>query len=110
MHKVHKIVVHKLVYFIYIVVCIDEFQQVGEFPDSLTVQKRMRGVWQLQRNVSYCLFGSKKHLLTEIFHSTRMPFYQFGDTIHLDPIPTEEWVPSISLHSAIPNRLARLFV
>ena len=38
-----------------IVVCIDEFQQVGEFPDSLAAQKRMRGVWQLQENVSYCL-------------------------------------------------------
>lgn len=84
----------------HIVVCIDEFQQVGEFPDSLTVQKRMRGVWQLQRNVSYCLFGSKKHLLTEIFHSKRMPFYQFGDTIYLDPIPTEEWVPFICTHFA----------
>ena len=84
----------------HIVVCIDEFQQVGEFPDSLTVQKRMRGVWQLQRNVSYCLFGSKKHLLTEIFHSKRMPFYQFGDTICLNPIPTEEWVPFICTHFA----------
>ena len=31
----------------HIVVCIDEFQQVGEFPDSLTVQKRMRGVYCL---------------------------------------------------------------
>ena len=84
----------------HIVVCIDEFQQVGEFPDSLTIQKRMRGVWQLQRNVSYCLFGSKKHLLTEIFHSKRMPFYQFGDTIYLEPIPTEEWVPFICSHFA----------
>lgn len=79
----------------HIVVCIDEFQQIGEFPDSLTVQKRMRGVWQLQRNVSYCLFGSKKHLLTEIFQSKRMPFYQFGDTIYLKPIPTDEWIPFI---------------
>lgn len=79
----------------HIVVCIDEFQQVGEFPDSLTVQKRMRGVWQLQKNVSYCLFGSKKHLLTELFQSKRMPFYQFGDTIYLEPIPTEDWVPFI---------------
>ena len=84
----------------HIVVCIDEFQQVGEFPDSLTIQKRMRGVWQLQRNVSYGLFGSKKHLLTEIFHSKRMPFYQFGDTIYLEPIPTEEWVPFICAHFA----------
>ena len=36
----------------HIVVCIDEFQQIGEFQDSLSVQKRMRSVWQLQNNVS----------------------------------------------------------
>ena len=31
-----------------IVVCIDEFQQIGEFKDSKTFQKRLRSVWQLQ--------------------------------------------------------------
>ena len=29
----------------HIVICIDEFQQVGEWTNSLTIQKRMRGVW-----------------------------------------------------------------
>ena len=33
----------------HIVICIDEFQQVGKFPESVPVQKRMRGVWQLQK-------------------------------------------------------------
>lgn len=78
-----------------IVVCIDEFQQVGEFPGSIEVQKRMRGVWQHQQNVSYCLFGSKKHLMMNIFQSKRMPFYMFGEMIYLDCIPTEYWVPFI---------------
>lgn len=78
-----------------IVVCIDEFQQIGEFPDSLSVQKRLRGAWQLQQNVSYCLFGSKKHLLTNIFQNKSMPFYQFGDVIYLGVISTEDWVPFI---------------
>lgn len=41
-----------------IVVCIDEFQQIGEFDDSVTFQKKLRSVWQLQKNVSYCLYGS----------------------------------------------------
>ena len=51
-----------------IVVCIDEFQQLGEFPDSLTFQKKLRSVWQLQNHVSYCLYGSKKHLMEQMFH------------------------------------------
>lgn len=78
-----------------IVVCIDEFQQIGEFADSLSVQKRLRGVWQHQENVSYCLFGSKKHLMENIFQNRRMPFYQFGEMIVLDCIPTEYWVTFI---------------
>lgn len=76
----------------HIVVCIDEFQQIGEFQDSLTIQKKMRSVWQLQNNVSYCLFGSKKHMLANLFQDKKMPFYQFGDINFLQPIPTEEWL------------------
>lgn len=78
-----------------IVVCIDEFQQIGEYADSLTVQKRLRGVWQHHQHVSYCFFGSKKHLMENIFQSRRMPFYQFGEMLHLKCIPTEYWVPFI---------------
>ena len=40
--------------------------------------------------------GSKKHLMENIFQSRRMPFYQFGEMIHLKCIPTEYWVPFIS--------------
>lgn len=81
---------------IHIVVCIDEFQQIGEFPDSLAVQKRLRSVWQHQQNVSYCLFGSKKHLMANLFQNKRMPFYQFGEMIFLDKIPTEDWIKYIT--------------
>lgn len=78
-----------------IVVCIDEFQQIGEFKDSLTFQKQLRSVWQHQQSVSYCLFGSKKHLMTELFEKTSYPFYKFGDLIFLDKIPSSEWVKYI---------------
>lgn len=80
---------------VHLVVCIDEFQQIGEFGDSLAVQKRLRGIWQHQRNVSYCLFGSKKHLMTKLFQNRRMPFYQFGETMFLDKIPTTNWIAYI---------------
>ena len=80
---------------VHVVVCIDEFQQIGEMPDTLTIQKRLRGIWQHQRNVSYCLFGSKKHLMTKLFQNRKMPFYQFGEMMFLDKIPTADWVPFI---------------
>ena len=57
--------------------------------------ERLRGVWQHQRNVSYCFFGSKKHLMTKLFQNRRMPFFQFGEMMFLDKIPTEDWVPFI---------------
>lgn len=80
---------------LHIIVCIDEFQQIGEFPDSITVQKRLRSVWQHQHNTSYCLFGSKKHLMSKLFYSRSLPFYQFGEMLFLKKIPTEKWVPFI---------------
>ncbi|MEE1253052.1 MAG: ATP-binding protein, partial [Bacteroidales bacterium] len=61
-----------------IVICIDEFQQIAEFSDSKTFQKRLRTIWQLQKDVSYCLFGSKKHLMNELFEKKSYPFYKFG--------------------------------
>lgn len=81
---------------IQMVVCIDEFQQIGEMPDSLTIQKTIRSVWQHHRNVCYCLFGSKQHLMNNLFYSRKMPFYQFGDMFFLKKIPTEKWVPFIT--------------
>lgn len=75
-----------------IVVCIDEFQQIGEFKDSKTFQKRLRSVWQLQKHVSYCLFGSKMHLMNELFERKSLPFYKFGDAIYLQKIATADWV------------------
>lgn len=81
-----------------IVVCIDEFQQIGEFPDTLNVQKRLRSIWQHQQWTSYCLFGSKKHLMSSIFQKRNMPFYQFGDTIFLKRLTTEQWTGYIISH------------
>lgn len=78
-----------------IVVCIDEFQQIAEFKDSKTFQKRLRTVWQLQKSVSYCLFGSKKHLMNELFEKKSLPFYKFGDVVYLPKIGTSDWVDYI---------------
>lgn len=81
-----------------IVVCIDEFQQIGEFTDSLTVQKRLRTVWQHQQLTSYCLFGSKKHLMTSLFGLRSKPFYQFGQMMYLTKIPVSAWTTYIQSH------------
>ena len=78
-----------------IVVRRDEFQQIAEFDDSKTFQKRLRSMWQLQKSTSYCLFGSKKHLMNELFEEKSLPFYKFGDAIYLGKIDTPHWIEYI---------------
>lgn len=79
----------------HIVVCIDEFQQIAEFGDSLNFQKKLRSYWQHQDSVSYCLYGSKKHILTKMFSKQSMPFYKFGDMVFLKKIDTTYWIDYI---------------
>ena len=81
-----------------IVVCIDEFQEIGEFSNTKQVQGRLRSVWQHHHNTSYCLFGSKRHMMSSIFLNRSMPFYQFGDLIWLGKIPTADWIDYIVSH------------
>ena len=78
-----------------LVICIDEFQQVGEFPDSMAVQKRLRSVWQHQKHASYCLFGSRLHMMTRLFQKKSYPFYKFGEILNLEPIRLQNWIPYI---------------
>lgn len=78
-----------------IVICIDEFQQIAEFDKSIYFQRKLRSIWQHHKKVSYCLYGSRKHLMTSLFSSTRMPFYLFGDMIFLSKINTKDWVSYI---------------
>lgn len=82
----------------HIVVCIDEFQQVGEFENTKEVQAKLRSVWQHHHYTSYCLYGSKRHIMSEIFLNRSMPFYQFGDLLWLQKIPTDDWKDYVISH------------
>jgi len=82
----------------HIVVCIDEFQQVGEFENTKQVQARLRSAWQHHHYTSYCLYGSKRHMMSKIFLNRSMPFYQFGDLLWLEKIPTCDWMDYIISH------------
>ena len=74
-----------------IVVCIDEFQSIGNFEDTLAFQRKLRSHWQHHQNVAYCLYGSKRHILLDIFSNAEMPFYKFGDIIFLEKIDNKTW-------------------
>ena len=74
-----------------VVVCIDEFQNIAVFNDSLAFQKLLRSVWQKHEVTCYCLYGSKFHMMQELFERQSMPFYRFGDLIHLGKITAKDW-------------------
>lgn len=78
-----------------IVVCIDEFQNIAEFEDPLFFQRRLRAHLQRHRKVSYCLYGSKRHMMMDVFTDSSMPFYKFGDIFFLNKIDTEHFIPFI---------------
>lgn len=78
-----------------IIVCIDEFQQLVHLPGYSDMEGKMRAVWQMQRNVSYCFYGSKKHMMMEIFGDSQKPFYRFSQIIFMPKIPREDWMPFI---------------
>lgn len=75
-----------------IVVCIDEFQNIAEFTDPDYFQKRLRSHWQQHQHVAYCLYGSKRHMMLEVFTNSSKPFYKFGNLILLNKIETSHWV------------------
>lgn len=79
-----------------IVVCIDEFQNINEYDDPLAFQRKLRAHWQKHTSVCYCLYGSKRHMLLDIFNDYSMPFYKFGDILFLQKISREDWTVFIS--------------
>jgi uncharacterized protein len=84
-----KIAADKKVNFI---ICIDEFQKIGEWENDCAILERLRSHWQKHKRVSYCLYGSKRHLMTVMFTDSSGPFYRFGETIFLAKISRAEWV------------------
>lgn len=78
-----------------LVVCIDEFQQIACFDDPEAFQAKLRSHWQLHQRVAYCLYGSRRHMMTEIFTNPGKPFYKFGQNIFLDKIARVYWPPFI---------------
>lgn len=80
---------------IQLIVCIDEFQNIHTFENCDAFEKLLRSQWQHHQHVSYCLYGSKKTLMAEIFNRKNRAFYRFGDVIMLDKIVTEHWIPFI---------------
>lgn len=80
---------------VHIIICIDEFQQLAQLSRYKDMEGKMRSVWQKQHSVSYCFYGSKRHMMLDIFNNSSNPFYRFGQVLFLQKIKKEEWIPFI---------------
>jgi uncharacterized protein len=86
------------------IICLDEFQNLSYFNEYLFFEKKLRACWQRHKSVTYCLYGSKRHIMTDIFNNPSKPFYRFGDIILLQKIETKKWVSFICKSFATTNK------
>jgi len=77
---------------LHLIICIDEFQNCGSFTEPHLFQKRLRTEWQHHQHVTYCLYGSRQHMMAELFEKQSMPFYKFGDVVYLPKIDRADWI------------------
>ena len=80
---------------LHLIICIDEFQNCESFRESKLFQKRLRTEWQHHYNVTYCLYGSRQHMMAELFEKQSNPFYKFGDVMYLPKISRNDWISFI---------------
>ena len=80
---------------LHVIVCIDEFQQLATLPDWKSLEGKMRSEWQLQHDTTYCFYGSKRHMMMDIFGNANNPFYRFGQVLFLNKIEKSHWIPYI---------------
>lgn len=73
------------------VICIDEFQNISNFNDYESFENTLRAYWQHHKLVTYCIYGSKRHLMSSIFNTPGKPFYRFGEIILLQKIEVRYW-------------------
>ena len=79
----------------HVIVCIDEFQQLAQLPEWKKIESMLRSVWQEHQHVNYCLYGSQRHMMMDIFNNASNPLYRFGQVIYLKKIAIEYWLPYI---------------
>lgn len=80
---------------LHIIVCVDEFQELVKLKEYPDMEGKMRSVWQKQQRVSYCFYGSKKHMMLKVFNDSQKPFYRFANIVFMPKIRKEDWIPFI---------------
>lgn len=73
-----------------IIIAIDEFQQITNYPDE-QFEAFLRSHIQHLNNVNFIFSGSQQHILSSMFTSYNRPFYQSSDFLKLKRINRDEY-------------------
>lgn len=77
-----------------IVLAIDEFQQITEFPEK-NMEALLRTYMQSLKNIRFIFCGSKKTMMIELFSSAKRPFYASTQYLSLEPIDKDVYADFI---------------
>lgn len=73
-----------------IVIAIDEFQQVAEFPEKGT-EALLRSYIQFLPNVRFIFSGSRQHLMAEMFLSANRPFFKSTQNLSIKALACDTY-------------------
>lgn len=74
-----------------VIVIIDEFQQISKYPEK-NIEALLRSHIQRMTNATFIFSGSERTLLQEMFVSSKRPFYNSAEIMHLGPIEQDNYV------------------
>lgn len=71
------------------IVVLDEFQEIFRIAGGL--DRFLRSVMQIHKNINYVFMGSSESMVREIFEKKGSPFYRFGSLMYLGKISHERF-------------------
>jgi hypothetical protein len=80
-----------------IVIAIDEFQQINEYPEK-NVEALLRTYIQPLKNIQFIFCGSNKSMMTEMFTHAKRPFFASTRLLYLEKIDDVEYKAFIKNH------------
>ena len=72
------------------IVAMDEFQQIGKFPEK-NIEATLRTYVQRCHNAQFIFSGSQRHVMSTMFTSASRPFYQSVSIMHIDAIDRDTY-------------------
>ncbi|MBC7388532.1 MAG: AAA family ATPase [Opitutaceae bacterium] len=80
-----------------LIIAIDEFQQITEYPEKNT-EALLRSIMQQMQHITFVFCGSNLRLMNEMFHNTKRPFYSSCQSMYLGKISETDYSSFIKRH------------